>query len=706
MKKFLKKHVYDVVLISVILASVALTALLYRTSVIRAAQAVRDLGISIAFYFCGFFDHEIPVTVTQYPDIDILKYLPYDFDELLRRLKEMWKVIFRKDCFLGYLSDIAVFLNDFSMYLMLLVPVFVLLGYLIKRKCLEENGKAHGKKSKALAGFETRILPKLLRVGHWGVGLLNTFRQTRYYFYPLVLLWLVNMNVVTILLEALAFYFYFAMAFDFLSFIPILLKALLDVAIMLLSAPVVFWFVAAYSTIVFFRKRIGYKRLDACEAKNRIFIEKQPVVMMLTGTMGTGKTTTLTDIGISAEIMFRNKAYELILELDSKYPNFPWIALEDEIRKMIRYRQIYNLTSCRDWCDKKAYRYLLRDPGENKIFGYEDEYRVALDDGLTDLNIWETIRDYACLYFIYIIESSLLVSNYSVRVDSVLDYAGNFPLWNTELFRNSPALSEAQTRHAHIIDYDVLRLGMQVLEDNPNRGSFEFGVVLLSEIGKERGNTLTLQEVKKGEEKANQKNDLFGYAVKMCRHKATVANFPFIRIVTDEQRPESLGADMRDLLNIVHIRSKDEKRLLIPWFFLTEIVHDFVYPRFRSFYTQYRYRRGDRDLMMYLLHNAVSSLHNYVTKQYNIFGMNLLHVEVERGTQDEEKREIRYYLCSKKVYSNRFSTDCYRAYFETQLRQTKIGLDDYKEYLDTVATADEMHYQNSYFIADMEKIQK
>ena len=141
-------------------------------------------------------------------------------------------------------------------------------------------------------------------------------------------------------------------------------------------------------------------------------------------------------------------------------------------------------------------------------------------------------------YFIYVIQSSLIVANYSIRTDNTQISNGNFPLWLTDFF---PKNKRTESRHAHILDFDVLRLGKKVLENNPKAGSFEFGVVAITEIGKERGNNLELKEVKKGAEDTNQKNDLFNSWLKMCRHSATVDNFPFIKVFTDEQRPESWG---------------------------------------------------------------------------------------------------------------------------------------------------------------------
>ena len=75
--------------------------------------------------------------------------------------------------------------------------------------------------------------------------------------------------------------------------------------------------------------------------------------------------------------------------------------------------------------------------------------------------------------------------------------------------------------------------------------AFEFCVVVITEVGKERKNNLELTDVKGKAKEANQKNDLFNVWLKMCRHAATVDNFPLIKVVMDEQRAESWGADAR-----------------------------------------------------------------------------------------------------------------------------------------------------------------
>ncbi len=153
-----------------------------------------------------------------------------------------------------------------------------------------------------------------------------------------------------------------------------------------------------------------------------------------------------------------------------------------------------------------------------------------------------------------LIQSSLIISNYSIRTDSILSDIGNFPAWDTDFFKRDSKLLDSFFRHAHILDFDSLRLGKKVLAYNPRKDSFEFGVVVITEVGKERGNSIENAEKKKKDGGANQKNDLFNSWLKMVRHSATVDKYPFVKVITDEQRPESWGADARDLCDIVHIR--------------------------------------------------------------------------------------------------------------------------------------------------------
>ena len=104
---------------------------------------------------------------------------------------------------------------------------------------------------------------------------------------------------------------------------------------------------------------------------------------------------------------------------------------------------------------------------------------------------------------------------------------------------------------------------------------------------------------------------------------------------------------------------------------------------------------------MYLFKKITSFVYSCHNKIVNVFGYSVADVRVESGTQDGYFDEKKYYLMSKKIYSKRFSTDCFSDFFEEKTLKSKVGLNDLEEYATEKATFDELQMQNSYFINDL-----
>lgn len=602
---------------------------------------------------------------------------------------------------------------------MFAVP-FVLLLYVVFRKLLKSENNNYGKDSRPLRVFKRVVLVTYIPVKNWIVSFFGFIRDNGVYRKMWLILWLFYFNVFTIVLEFVAYYLYFAVSFDLVSLYRQIYKLFLDLWTGLTFIPLLGWAIVALFLIDRWRKKIGYSILNHNEMKNRGFINARPIVLMVCGTMGKKKTTMLTDIALSQAVMFKDKAFEKILENDLKFPYFPWVNLENALRSAMARHEVFNLATCRKYIKhlsacfaaaqvpeyrKAVRRHLKKSYGlayDNFCFGYDYErYGFSYDDKLKVVSVWEVIETYAQLYFIYLIQSSLIISNYSVRTDSLISDIGNFPLWNTDFFKRDSRLIDSYSRHSHIIDFDALRLGRKIVENNAFADSFEFGVVDITEIGKERKNMLELKELKKREEATNQKNDGFNDWLKMIRHSATVDNFPFVKVIADEQRPESWGADARDLCEIIHIRESGETRLAMPFFFIGELLYSAVFGRFVDMYYRYRFTRGDNTLFMHLFKTIVAKIQHYYTGIYNTFGYCPLRVQVESGTQDGQIEENRYFLASKKIYSKRFSTDCFSDFFTQKALRSPVGLDDLPEYRTEKATFGEMDLQHSYFFNDL-----
>ena len=209
--------------------------------------------------------------------------------------------------------------------------------------------------------------------------------------------------------------------------------------------------------------------------------------------------------------------------------------------------------------------------------------------------------------------------------------------------------------------------------------------------------------MKKGTDETNQKNDLFNAWLKMCRHSATVDNFPFIKVFTDEQRPESWGADARDLCDVIHIVSSGETKLAMPFYTIEDMLSEWAFNGFIGLYYDFRFRRGDNTLLVHILKALTSFIWRRNMRIYNKYGYSILRIEKERGTMDGKIEKKRYFIMSRKIYSRRFSTDCFSDYFNELAKNTKVGLADYREYATEKATVEELKLQNSYFINSLYK---
>ena len=701
-RRFDYRHI---ICIAITLGFAACMVFVFPSALGRLIEGGRDFGLSVAFYFCELLQvpHNIIPTVNNMPNMGgVFPALPIaeDWEQFKADFSAYWRLWASGDNFLSYLSFLGNLLYKICVIILLLTPVIVLAIVLLKRYLKNQNND-YDKDSRPL-----KIAKQISRysyhpVKNWLVGFFGFVREHKPYWVAWLCMWAYNFNLFTVTLEFFAFYFYFVVSFDFASIYRQVYKLFLDLYVPFTFIPLWAWAVIALVLFDKFRKSIAFARLNHYERRNRGFINARPIVFMVCGTMGKKKTTAITDMALSQEVMFRDKAFEKILENDLKFPFFPWCNLENELRRAMDYHSVYNLATVRKFIAKKAARW-QKSPCRERLFNYDYErYGLTYDDKLKTVDIWQVVETYAQLYFIYIIQSSLLIANYSVRVDGLLSDLGNFPLWNSEFFKRDSRLIDSYSRHAHILDFDSLRLGRKVIEGNRNADNFEFGVVVITEVGKERGNALENQEVKKKDETTNRKNDLFNSWLKMVRHSATVDNFPFVRVITDEQRPESWGADARDLCEIVHIRESGETRLAMPFFSLAELLYGWLFGKFAGLYYQYRYVRSDNTLPMYLLKLLTAKVQHYYTGIYNRFGYCTLRVQVESGTQDGQISENKYYLASKKIYSKRFSTDCFSDFFTEKALRSPVGIDDLREYATEKATFAELGLQNSYFVNDL-----
>ena len=673
-------------------------AFLCTRSYVRLWETITELGSSIKFYFCEIFEikNTTKVEVIEPSDILINEVMPIPSTPSTFWLKfKVYFTLLVNGANLGsYFTGIGLKIGDFARILVLLLPI-VILAVILVRKIYNTPNSNHNRDTRPLRLFKKISGVTYQPIKRFILGYRCFLDNNPKWKTAWLWIWLGNVNFLSIFVAFISYYFYFAVSFDLLSIYPQIVNLLKDLLLVIRHFP---WFITGTIVWIIFcriRENRAMNVLERNEARNCGFINALPIVSMTCGSMGKKKTTMTTDMALSQTVMFRQEAFQRLQKQDMKFPFFSWICFEDEIKKCMEHGRIYNLASIRTWVAQKRERYYKHLNADWQLYGYDIErYGMWYDSGLTQENLFDVLETYAKLYFIYIIESSLLIANYSIRAEDILYDRGNFPMRAYSFFTPSAEY----TRFAHILDFDVLRLGKKVIENNPKAGSFEFGVVVITEVGKERANNLELKELKKGAEETNQKNDMFNAWLKMCRHSATVDNFPFIKVFTDEQRPESWGADARDLADIITIVKSGQQKLALPFFTIEEMLYEKTFNWFLSVYYKFRHIRGDNTLLVHSLKAVISKIYAHYQRIYNRFGFSVLSVDKERGTQDEKPERKLYYLANYKIYRERFSTDCFSDYFNDLAEKAGVGLLDYVQYASVKASVDELKSQNSYFI--------
>ena len=315
----------------------------------RAIESFKDLGRSFGYYIqeMFYFDWGIEPSVNSYSNVpgESIFGLPSTFEEFKVVWFDYWNKFSSSENLYAYFSSVGKFLFNASRILMLIgIPLFLLL-YLLFQKYLSDENNDYNKDSKPLKVFKKISSFTYIPVKNWLTKFFTFVKENKNYYILWLLIWAYNFNIVTIVIEFVAFYLYFVMSFDIKSIYVQVVKLFLDLSVPIAFIPVWCWVIIIYLVICVIRKNIGYNRLDNYEHRNCGFINERPIVLMVCGTMGKKKTPAITDMALSQEVMFRDKAFEKILDNDLKFPNFPWINLENALKYAMKKHYIYNLAT-------------------------------------------------------------------------------------------------------------------------------------------------------------------------------------------------------------------------------------------------------------------------------------------------------------------------------------------------------------------------
>ena len=712
-KRIGKEKIYHALSVSILLASLLLSVFYFRPVFWRVLESFKDFGLSVGYYFTELlgFEGVITPTVAQIPH-GATEVLPFEPAEFQSGLSKFFRLLIDKDNALSFLMKFAQTISRAAKVLILLLPVFVLLYFVIKNAYRRTNND-YNADTKPLRIYKKIEAATWNKVKYFVSEYINFLRDRKIYCLAAGLLWTYNLNAITILTEAFAYVFYFAVSFDVLHIYTQIAKLSMDLTVAIEFLPWWAWVVFGWLLFDHIRKERGMKALQSYEVKDRAFLEGHPGALFVVGKQRAKKTTTITSMALSQASVFREKAREKLRERDLQFPFFPWINLEKvieygiengslptlaRVRRFIRYLKTW-FYECPGGTRKHALKMLKKRYGYtfgDFIFGYDyNRYGLTYDNNLYIADIFESLENYAQSYWIYAAPTPLIVANYAIRTDTQRIDNGNFPLFDDDFFSRSS--KELKKEYCHILDYNAMRLGKLKGENDPYKDGFEIGVAAEMEHAKERGNQHT-RTGKKDSPDCNQHNDLFELDVKMHGHAATIDNYTYFRMLLDDQRADSLAADDKDLCDIIMIKKTSEAKIVMPGFAIEEALYLITTRLFDKVYYNIRNLRGDNTLFVYLLKKLYSPINNHYVRIFNQYSIYTSTLRVSNGMTDEKLTDKgKYYLSTKKDYAARFATDGIKEFYDKKALRSKYGLNDFECYADLHPSCEEMKKVKSHF---------
>ena len=707
--KFNYRHV---IAMAIVIASLLCSIFFYPHVFVRTKEMVVDLLTSFRFYIVNLANpgETRPETITSLSSLPSDIAFPLNWEEFKVTFVLWWRALWTKENFSNFWTKFSDVLYIIFIVLQLLIMLFLFLKALVMNAVRKENTD-HGQDTKALKCYKKFEKKVLFRIKFWVKDFISFFKAERKIKYSTLFLvvWLFNLNILTIFGEVIAYLFYFVSSVNIGSIFVQIYKLLFDVVLMFRALPWYVWVIVIFALVVKFRTKRGYKKLNHMQAKNCGFVKSLSLCTLFSSPMGFGKTKLMMSMFLTATMVFKESTKESLFKAEYKFPNFPFVLFEDSLRAYIKAHKIFGLATIEEYVHLLEENFVNITSKEEctyrqsreAIFGYYwREYGLFYDNGMYKETLFEVLETYAKAFYVYSMETSFGVSNFAIREDNVLVSLGNFPVWDFDFFKRSSDLEHSY--YTKILDFDILRKGKKVIPANEFADTFEFGVVVITELDKERGNTMDTSELKKFVDVANQKNDLFNYSFKMGRHPSTIDFKPYVKFFFDLQREMKVDADLREVCgDILTIEDVDDKRLALPLFFLEEIFYGIAFPRFSSMYEEYRFWHGNNTLLMYLFKSLLIPFFNFYDRTYNHFGYDVMKLGITTGKMDELPRLKDYYVMYKKDYAKRYSTDSHSAFYRKSALRKKKGLVDYPSYSSERATLEELEKQNSYFIRDL-----
>ncbi len=755
-----KKIIFHAVSIAFIVISLLFSVFRFSASALRTWQGTRDFGLSFAYNTLGLIKKESLITPTvQTLPGNMVTMLPLSFEEFKQFIRIFFELFIDKDNIGAFFIKIAYVFEQVGKIILISILPFAmlfLLAFLLYYTVDNQTGKKSGSLKcwlrienvlyypvkNVIKEYIEFIYPK--KPGKFEKKFLlhdlDERRQMGGYLKILAIIWLWNFNVITIGLEFFAFLLYLPFSLDFGNIFVQIAKLAVDLSVIIRFFPTWALCIIGYVAFDKYRRKKGYERLEDDEDDNRRFLEEYPGNLLATGPPRAGKTQVISDMTLSQQILWREKARKKSLRRGMEFPFFEWGILEQSILQFIIYdetrpREKWDteyvcLESLREWISFMRTHFTARNcltnyyakrtlhelkergyQGDDFIFNYDyKRYGTEYDNALKIVNVFETVENYAQEFYIYVYPSPLQFGNYPIRTQTRWKTFGNYPILKADLFRTSPRVSMLWSQYGHIVNHDALRLGVKKNPKGKYNDAYDIGVLTLSELGKELGNQNTNRGQDKKAGECNPNNDLWTTNAKMISHGTTIDFETYFRILGDEQRAMSILADFRELGSEMKIQRKNRKdKIKMPFFAWGELTYILAEGIMDKLFLFFKSRHGLTTLLYYLILRVYSVIFNRYWRIFNTYASYDVELDMKDWANGEEGRGTgrkgrkknlieTYHISRKKICSDVYNTIFWGTVYREKFKRSKVGgLHQTPQFTGLNVTTSQMLYQESHF---------
>lgn len=690
---------------------------------IKFWYSLKTFGQGIYYYFVNLiFDTSfIPETSYDYiiNNLEINIFLPVNIANLGDYFKSAFLIAFNLDYFKFTMNLGSDYLQIFRLILTFLMMIIlaVLLFYMAfsSKKDPKKVGNSKGlnKYLKLKKKFLTSKFYLFIK------SFIVFQKKHKYYYYSYLFIIAFSFNLFSVILDFFGYYFLFVSTFNPLLLYYFVFDVIYTIVILIKNLTIPVALIVSYIVFDLIRKKVAKNKLEGFDNKNVTFVDGLGVATYIYGPPGCGKTKLMTDMVLSTDKDFRNRAFGILKKVEALEPNINYHLMRVFMERLLFSGRIDNRiqlsNTLRSMPNKYLEHYHNRDVYNWEqfkfLFGYDLITNKEIWDGIQFVSFDRILQTYSEAYYIYASERPLIYSNYAIRYDYFLDNKEYLKQWNNKLFDIDKKNFKKNTQYSMNIDFDELRLGNRY---NGYSGMIDCGIVAITEIDKERGNKFNLEGLKRTSKDPNLKNDLFNPFWKLGRHPSTVDFYPFIKLFGDFQRPDSLNADLLDsgeMLLYIKKSTKEQTTLFFSQY--SQIVLDFIQKTTDKILTMYKETRNYRSLFYQITKFINSKTFMSLYKREQIYAYKKLDLKITSSRKDDNsdnEESSTYYMLNKKIYANRYATDVYRTYFEKMFEKktfkNNLQRSFKKEQFENVyPTVKEFDGQHSFLINDIEDCQ-